>query len=35
MANEYLDKSGVVYLINKIKTLLSGKVDAVNRCYGI
>lgn len=30
MANEYLDKSGVVYLINKIKTLLSGKVDAVS-----
>lgn len=29
MAIEYLDKAGVTYLIGKIKTLLSGKVDKV------
>lgn len=30
MANNYLDKSGVTYVISKIKTLLAKKVDVVS-----
>ena len=30
MANKYLDLAGATYLIGKVKTLLSKKVDAVD-----
>lgn len=30
MSTEYLDKTGVLYLVTKIKALLSGKVDTVD-----